>query len=418
MRPAAGADAPDRLVVFGRHGRTVRSWPLPVLARRGTLQVSWPLAAYSALGGHGLWVTRLTDGRTTFVAPVRAGDRPLLDAHGVVYEDNVYKHAAADRPLLKFVPTPGLQGELAQVGRSVHTGAPIRSISMDGNRVALAVGGTSGCDGVWLWNIPWRSFEQVSETAGPSCSASGASHRISGVALGGSHIQWVTYQHGRAALLAADDIGCKEWVIDRLSDHPGSTSLAAFAAHGATLAFALVQRTHAGPVSLVGGVAASYRASSLYRVPGAARALSVDGYRTALLTTDGRVDVRGYGGRTFRSFRARSATMLALRGRIVAATAGRRLDVYSVSTGRRLHSWRLPAGTRPRVDVEYGIAVVTAGRSVYAMRLATGRTARLAVAPAAVRAQIGSAGVVYAYSAGRGGTAAFVPMSTVEAALR
>ena len=75
-------------------------------------------------------------------------------------------------------------------------------------------------------------------------------------------------------------------------------------------------------------------------------------------------------------------------------------------------------GTRPRVDVEYGIAVVTAARSVYAMRLATGRTARLAVAPAAVRAQIGSAGVVYAYSAGRGGIAAFVPMSTVEAALR
>ena len=99
-----------------------------------------------------------------FLAPVRPGDRPLLDARGVVYEDNVYKHAAADRPLLKFVPTPGLQGELAQVGRAVHTSAPIRAVSMDGNRVALAIGGTSGCDGVWLWNIPWRSFEQVSQT--------------------------------------------------------------------------------------------------------------------------------------------------------------------------------------------------------------------------------------------------------------
>jgi len=38
--------------------------------------------------------------------------------------------------------------------------------------------------------------------------------------------------------------------------------------------------------------------------------------------------------------------------------------------------------------------------------------------PAAVHAQIGSIGVVYAYSLGGHGTAALVPMSEVEAALR
>src|SRR5207248_8326272 len=118
----------------------------------------------------------LSDGRTTFVAPVRAGDRPGLDARGVVYQDNVYKRAPDDRPLLKFVPRAALEGELARVGRPLHTSAPIRSISMAGTRVALALGGArSGCDAVWLWNIPWRSFEQVSETAGPSCAAAGAS---------------------------------------------------------------------------------------------------------------------------------------------------------------------------------------------------------------------------------------------------
>jgi hypothetical protein len=58
----------------------------------------------------------------------------------------------------------------------------------------------------------------------------------------------------------------------------------------------------------------------------------------------------------------------------VAAAAGR-LDAYSISTGARLHSWGLPAGTAPHV------------------------------------------GVVYAYSIGERGTTAPVPMSAVEAAL-
>src|SRR4051794_9853331 len=112
VRPLAASDRPDRLAVLDGAGQTVRSWPLPVRVRPHTLQVAGSLAAYSALGGNGLWVTRLTDGRTTFVAPVRAGDRPLLTRQGVAYVDNVYKRASADRPTVKFVPTSGLTEEL------------------------------------------------------------------------------------------------------------------------------------------------------------------------------------------------------------------------------------------------------------------------------------------------------------------
>ena len=419
QRPPAGVDLPDRIVVSNAQGRTVESWPLPVRVRRHTLQVSGPLAAYSALGGHGLWVTRLTDGRTTFVAPVRPADRPRLDAVGVTYQDNVYKHAPADRPLLKFVPTAALGQELAQVAVPVHTSGPIRSISMDGTRVALAAGATSsGCDRVLFWNIPWRSVEQVSENAGPMCAASGASRRISQVTLGGERAQWITSQHGRPALVAIDDVGCQEWVIERLSDRPAKMSLGAIAATGTTLAFALVDRTSNARSSAIGLVSPFYRPMPLYDIAGTAAALSTDGLRTAVLTTSGRVDVRAVGGSRVGSFTAPHATALALHAnRIVTTTSTDRVNVYTPS-GSLVHSWRLPARIAPRVSVEYGIGVVTAGRTVYAVQLATGRIARLAVAPAAARAQIGSVGVVYAYSLGGRGTAALVPMSEVEAALR
>jgi hypothetical protein len=150
-RPALGVDAPDRLLVVNARGRTVHSWPLPVRVRRYTLQAAGSLAAYSALGGNGLWVTRLSDGRTTFVAPDRSGDRPRLDSRGVAYEAALSKDAPSDRAVLKFVPTAALEQELAQVRRPISTSGPIRSISMDGTRVALAVGGpSSGCDSVLL----------------------------------------------------------------------------------------------------------------------------------------------------------------------------------------------------------------------------------------------------------------------------
>jgi hypothetical protein len=398
VRPAAAVDRPDRLVSGGD------SWPLPVRVRPHTLQVSGSLAAYSALGGNGLWITRLTDGRTTFVAPTRAGTRAILDARGVAYIDNVYKHRPATRPIVKFVPTRALAQELSSVGRPVNAGGTITSFSMDGTRVALVVSGGAACDRVVFWDIPWRSVEQVSQKAGVTCAASGASKRISQVALGGARAQWVTMQDGRPIVVAADDIGCQEWVISRLSAKPGFR----LAADGANLAFALAGRTR----SSVGTLTGAYRSRDLYRPAGSIRAIAADGYNTAVLSS-GRIDVRTRLGRSLVAFEAPNATSLAMRADTIAATTRfGRLDVYR--GGLRMHSWRLPTGTAPHVDLHFGIAVVTAGNAVYAVNVATGRTARLASAPSAPRAQIETIGVVYAY----GKVARLIPMSRVEAALR
>jgi hypothetical protein len=251
------------------------------------------------------------------------------------------------------------------------------------------------------------------------CAATGASRRISQVVLGGNRAQWITAQHGRPALLAIDAIGCKEWVIERLSDQPLGMSLGAIAGEGTTLAFALIDRTSRGAFSAIERVTGGYRDKSVYRVPGAVTALATDGLRMAVLTADGRVYLRGYEGRGLLSRLVRHATRIALHGDdIVTATSTGRLNIYSTSSGALRHSWRLPDDTTSRLSIEYGIAVVTAGRNVYAVRLDTGRTARLALAPSRALAKIGAAGVVYAFSTKGRGTAELVPMSTVEAALR
>lgn len=413
-----GADRPYRLNVLAPGGRLVHSWALPVGVLSSTVQVSGGLAAFLARGGSGLWVTRLADGRSTLVGPVRAGDRPLLDESGVAYEDNVYKRAPAARPLLKFLPTRGIRHELAQVGRALHTGGAIRAFSADGSRVALVVAGAAGqCDRVVFWNIAWRSVEQVSEQNGPTCGALGASRRISNVALGGPRAEWVTLQNGRPVLVAADDVGCQEWVIRRLSDPGPRLSLAGIAAHGTTLAFALVHRSRGGSVSQVGRVSAAYRNHDAFRLQTVVRAVSADSGRIAVLSIDGAIDVRARSGRLIRALSAPGATSLALRRNRLVTTRDGRLDVYSVHTGARLHSWLLPAGAS-HVDLQYGIAVVTAGRAIYAVDASSGRTVRLAVAPVAPRAQIEPIGVVYTYSIGNRGTAKLVTINRVESALR
>jgi hypothetical protein len=307
--------------------------------------------------------------------------------------------APSNQPVAKFVPTFALGSELARVGAPVHTHGAIRAFSMDGTRIALVV--AAQCDRVVFWDVPWRSVEQVSQQAGVTCAASGASRHISQIALGGARAQWVTSQHGKPVVVAADDIGCQEWVVGRL---PSRTHLA-LAADGGMLAFTLPGR--------INDILGTYRASSLYGVTHV-HALAADGNLTAVLARE-RVTIHEARARQM-TFRAAHAQSLALRGStVVTTTASGRLNVYV--SGLLRHSWRLPRGTRPGVDLQYGIAVVTTRTGVYAIDTANGRTALLATTPAPPKAQIEPIGVGYIYSVANRGTAQLVPMSAVEEAL-
>jgi hypothetical protein len=412
---AAGADAPDRLQVFGSNGRIVHSWPLPVSVHPETLQVSGGLAAYRARSG--IWVTALTSGRTTMVAPVRQGDRPLLNIHGLAYQDNTLKAAPRNRTVLKFVPTHAVRWELTQTGRGFRTGGPVRALSVDGTQAAFAVGGANGCDRVMFWSIPWRSVFQVSQKAGPTCAPGSPSGRISALALAGNRAEWVTTHRGRPMLVAADGIGCQEWVIRRLSELGPRTALAALAGDGQTLAFSVVSRSSRGSATTVGRVTGPYRGRDLARLPGVVRAVSADRGQIGALTTGGTITLNSIQG-FHRRLDVPGATSFAVRRNLVVATTRQgRLEVVSLPTGRRLHSWAIPAGAS-HVDVQYGIAVVTAGSSVYGVDVASGRTARLAVAHGLVGAQVEPIGVVYATTTAKRGMIRLIPMSRVETAVR
>jgi hypothetical protein len=394
-RSRLGLDRPERLVAGGH------SWPLPVRVRRGTLQVVGDLAAYSALGGHGLWITRISTGRTAFVAPVQRHDHPLLTRRGVVYVDNVYKNAPADRPVVKFVPTRALVGETTQVGHTLHTDGSIRAFSLSGARIAIAVAGHD-CDRVFFWAVPWRSYEQVSQNAGVTCAALGASGRISQIVLGGARAQWVTRQDGTRVIVAADAIGCREWVIGRTDTVP------TIAADGATLAYAVPHS-----LSILRGNYRTEQVAASWLIP---MAIAADGPRTAVLT-ERRILIANRKGTELASIAARSARAIAMRGEtVVATTRYGTLEVFL--RGRRTHSWPLPSGARRAVDLHYGIATVTAGRSVYAINVLTGQTALVATTPARPTAQIGPIGVAVGYSVGSRGTIRIVPFADVEAAVR
>jgi len=85
-----------------------------------------------------------------------------------------------------------------------------------------------------------------------------------------------------------------------------------------------------------------------------------------------------------------------------------------VADGSLVHSWRIPQGASPTIDVHFGVAVFTIGHTVFALRLSNGRMAPLAKTPGAAAAQIDDVGVVYRYNRRGQGYLGFIPFSTVE----
>ena len=123
--------------------------------------------------GQGVYAVRLSDGLFGFLGPDGGGFAPRFDARG-----GVFFHDGES----KLGPAPGPDGRRAPDGRRSRgddrthrasplvTGGPIRSLSMDGPRVALPVGDTSGrCDRVLYWNVAWNPAQRVSAPSGPTC---------------------------------------------------------------------------------------------------------------------------------------------------------------------------------------------------------------------------------------------------------
>jgi hypothetical protein len=144
-------------------------------------------------------------------------------------------------------------------------------------------------------------------------------------------------------------------------------------------------------------------------------AISANDRRIATLHSDGVVQIVREGRGLVRTLRVGAARALSLRPTTVTVlkTHGT-LEVYSTSTGARIHSWRVPPHVTS-LDDEYGIAVLTTPHDVFALNLRTGRTVRLLHTAAHPLAQIEAPGAAVAFNTKGHGVLRFFPMSRLEA---
>ncbi len=412
---AAGPTTPPTLNVW-KQGRLVHRWPLPAPAR--TLAVSGGLGVFSAAGGGGLYAIRLSDGHVGLIGPNRPQDNPRLSRAGVFYQDDEFKQDRTRGIVrLKFVPTRGISRIIDRAQRPLMTQGRIRSLSMDGPRVALAVADPRrACDRVLYWNVAWRPVQRISASNGPTCVLRRHT-AIDRVAIGGFRAAWLRSSGSQQAIIAGSP-RCQEWVIRRLHSGPGGETVNSVAGDGQTLAFAITrhQRELRG-TSEIAVVSGRFRAVDIASRAGVAEQLVVDGRRVAVLWDDGFVEVRGLGGRLLQKFELGASRALALSGDVLLALRDERLDVYSVRSAERVATWAVPANVTG-VDLQYRVAILRSHRVVYGLDLDSGRRAVLGRTPnTLVDAQIEAAGLAYAYNLGIRGIARFVPIAAVERAL-
>jgi hypothetical protein len=400
-------DRPDRLAVYdARTGAELHDWPLPV--RASSVDVARGVALLSS--SNGVYAVRLSDGRFALVGVKRRGDYPQIEPSGIAFQDDLYKRARSGRSVLKFVPFAGVRHALRPF-RPLRVPAAIGDFSLDGRTVIFVKKDPAGrCDHIGLWTIPWHYASDLMAEP-PVCPEEHAPGHITAVALGGQYLEIVTTYGRTQTLISSTMVKCVEKVVTRT--RLGAAAIRPLSADGAMSAYAIGAKDRPARVGVLEGQEPTVATST----PSAVIQLSVDRGQLAVLRADGQIDVRD-GERLVRSFGPMNARALALRaGQLVVLTRGRTLDVYSVADGRLLHSWVVPRGARPAVDVHFGVAVLTAGRKVFATQLAGGRTRVLLRAPSPVRAHLDDVGVVYTYNTGRGGVLGFMPFAAVERTL-
>ena len=399
---------PDLLKVYGAGGALLRTLPLPV--RPQTLQSSGGIAVFSAKG-QGVFAVRLSDGLFGYLGPDGGSFAPVLDQQGVLFHDGESKAALRNgTTIVEYVPRPAIVRIIARTARPLLTGGPIRSISMDGPRVAVAVGDNQGvCDRVLYWNVAWSPAQRVSSPSGVTCMVRPHGVQITSVAIGGFRAEWLVTQAGHARLIAGSPL-CQEWVLGRFAR---PASVRALAGDGATLAFA----TSLNGRTTVSAVNGRYRPVTLATGAGTPH-IAVDGGRVVLLWPDGTATVRSAtSGKLLESLDVGKAGAVALQGNELVALAGNRLEVFDVMTGTRSHNWPVAANART-LDLQDGIASFASGRAAVVLDTATGRSAIVGRGSSWLTGiQIEGPGLAFAWTSGSKGSARFLTMRQIDVAL-
>jgi hypothetical protein len=281
--------------------------------------------------------------------------------------------------------------------RALAIGTTVTSLAADGRRVAFSMGsGATDCRHVTVWTpgMSLRRFRVMAPCSNPA-------DKIGPVALAGARVAWlwvsgtgnneetavisatlahpdVQVYYGHAATSRGSGAG------DSANAPVGDGNLVVFTVEDYCDPSSEPSEPDCPPDS--GGP--QLQKTSLYRIGGAqtcadARgctlvaeadgeldALAVDAGRI-VVATDAEVRVLTTAGRVLRSF-VGSGDAAALSGNRLAVQSENAIDVYDVSTGRRII--RLPAAEDVKLsDLQDGILVTTSGPTVTLRRLTGGR---------------------------------------------
>lgn len=412
LRSRSGSDErPDRLLVADRARRW--SWPLPERAYH--VDLDGRTAVFSTRTSREVYAVNIDSGRVALVGLTRRLDTPQLDAAGLLFRDNVFKRRERDgATLMKFVPRRYVDQATHLVGRPLQVDGEIADLAMDGSRVALALRRWEGdCDAVLYWNITWNYAIPITEDEERTCAWSRRGASIQSVSLAGLRAAWVMRVGAEERLVSASSVDCFERRVVTARTDAGER-LVRGAGDGGLLTYLV--RSKRG--SVIGKLDGRMRGETIGSETRAPLMVAADGGRVVVLLRNGVVRLRDERGTEAGTIRVGDARAIALQGRKL-VTLSRRdtLDVFDATTGRRLHSWPVPAAAAARVDIHFGIAVLTRGGDVYAVSLATGKTVRLATVAVPAVAAIEATGVAYASTRGRG-VVGFVWFMQLERALR
>src|SRR5207248_6591506 len=109
----------------------------------------------------------------------------------------------AGRTIVRFVPRAAVGRGFSETTAPLRVAGPIRALSMDGLRVALAVGASGdGCDRVFYWNVAWPPVQQISDRSGPNCLPGVRRTRIGAVSVGGFRAAWLAASPGETRLIS------------------------------------------------------------------------------------------------------------------------------------------------------------------------------------------------------------------------
>jgi hypothetical protein len=317
----------------------------------------------------------------------------------------------------------------AQPSTLLSLNTPIRSFAADGRRIAVAVH-AGGCPGLLLRDLPSRRTTIVRWTAPRPCRT-GFSVGIFGIALAGARALWNEGQvagdtevSGRWYTASAGEgraRSLRRYFVSAPgeTEHPGpAQSGLGYAGQGTLMVYALP--------------------SGLWRVDGArstrigapAKVWAVNRGRIVVERTDHSLALLDRTGRKQLAIpvppewtKGGSVVTAALQGSSLAVIRPwNAVDVYSATTGARLHSWPLPARRTPFIERQASVydgvlAYHVNGGRLWLLRLSDGRERSADAANRGVGWHLGRDGLEWADSTKLAGTVRLLAAAQIAAIL-